>query len=91
METKGRFNFLIAFMVGITILIGFFNLHSLREVRKLQKVLKIKIELLEEKNKELDKKNMIYDKKFDLRKIRENMETEGMTIADDVIFFEVGD
>ncbi|MBS9775871.1 MAG: hypothetical protein KGV57_02140 [Fusobacterium sp.] len=86
-----KLSVLIVFMLSITALIGYINVRSLREAGNSQKILKAKTELLEKKRKDLDVKNIAYDEKFDLQKIRKNMERKGMTIADEVVFFELGD
>ncbi|PID67238.1 MAG: hypothetical protein CR959_01205 [Fusobacteriales bacterium] len=89
MET--RIKFTIGFMISITILIGFLNLRSLKEVSNSQKLLKQKMDIYENKKKELDLKNITYDKKYDLREIRKKMEKKGMETVNEIIFFEVGD
>ena len=69
--------------------IWLFNVKTLREVTSLEKELKIANENLEELEKELDKKIMFYDDKLDLDKIRRDMEAKGMTVSDEVIYFEI--
>ncbi len=91
MKFEIKLNFLIISMIIITILIWALNLNSLKKVRESEKILKNKNEILEKKKKELDQKIIAYDKKFDLKKIRKNMEKNGMEIATEVIFFELGE
>lgn len=82
-------NISIILTVLIMFCIGFYNITTLREVSKLEKILEIAKSDLEDKEKELDKKIIYYDQKLNLSKIRENMEKKGMKVANDIIYFEV--
>ena len=78
----------IVFAIGIVV-IWLFNVKTLREVTSLEKELKIANENLEKLEKELDKKIMYYDANLDLDKIRRDMESKGMKVSDEVIYFEI--
>lgn len=69
--------------------IGYLNVKTLSEVSKAEDMLNLAKQKLEDKEKELDKKIIFYDKKLNLSKIKENMEKKGMTVADNIIFFEI--
>ncbi len=87
---KAIFKYKSLILTSIIILcIGFYNITSLREVSKLEKKLEVVKAELEDKEKELDKKIIYYDQKLNLSKIRQNMEKKGMTVANDIIYFEV--
>lgn len=79
----------LIFTAIIVLCIGFYNVTTLREVSKLEKILENAKRDLEDKEKELDKKIIYYDKKLNLSKIRENMEKKNMKVASDIIYFEV--
>ena len=78
----------IVFAVCI-LFIWLFNVKTLREVKSLEKELKVGNENLEELEKELNKKIMFYDAKLDLDKIRKDMEAKGMKVSDEVVYFEI--
>lgn len=80
---------IIIMMLGMFLMVGFVNWKTLRKVSKVENELSILKEILENKEKELDKKIIYYDKKLNLTKIRENMEKKGMKVADNIIFFEI--
>lgn len=75
----------------IMFIIGFYNIAALRKVSILEKDLANLKTQLEDKEKELDKKMIYYDQKLNLAKIRENMEKKSMTVAKDIIYFEIDD
>ena len=78
----------IIFAIGV-LGIWLFNVKTLREVTSLEKELKVANENLEKLEKELDKKIMYYDANLDLDKIRRDMETKGMKVSDEVVYFEI--
>ena len=78
----------IIFAIGV-LGIWLFNVKTLREVTSLEKELKVANENLEKLEKELDKKIMYYDANLDLDKIRRYMESKGMKVSDEVIYFEI--
>ena len=78
----------IIFAIGV-LGIWLVNVKTLREVTSLEKELKIANENLEHLEKELDKKIMYYDANLDLDKIRRDMESKGMKVSDEVIYFEI--
>jgi len=78
----------IIFAIGV-LGIWLFNVKTLREVTSLEKELKVANENLEKLEKELDKKIMYYDANLDLDKIRRDMESKGMKVSDEVIYFEI--
>ena len=80
----------VTIIIAIGVLgIWLFNVKTLREVTSLEKELKIANENLEKLEKELDKKIMYYDANLDLYKIRRDMETKGMKVSDEVVYFEI--
>ena len=80
----------VTIIIAIGVLgIWLFNVKTLREVTSLEKELKIANENLENLEKELDKKIMYYDANLDLDKIRRDMETKGMKVSDEVVYFEI--
>lgn len=79
----------LIFTAVILLCIGFYNVRTLREVSKLEKILENTRANLEDKEKELDKKIIYYDQKLNLSKIKENMEKKSMKVANDIIYFEI--
>lgn len=71
------------------VFIWLFNIQTLREVTELEKQLKAANETLEELDKDLDKKNIYYDSKLDLDKIKRDMEAKGMKVTEEVVYFEI--
>lgn len=71
------------------VFIWLFNIQTLREVTELEKQLKAANETLEELDKDLDKKIIYYDSKLDLDKIKRDMETKGMKVTEEVVYFEI--
>ena len=71
------------------VFIWLFNIQTLREVTELEKQLKTANEILEELDKDLDKKIIYYDSKLDLDKIKRDMEAKGMKVTEEVVYFEI--
>jgi hypothetical protein len=71
------------------VFIWLFNIQTLREVTELEKQLKAANEILEELDKDLDKKIIYYDSKLDLDKIKRDMEAKGMKVTEEVVYFEI--
>ncbi len=77
------------FLLSFIIFIG--NVATLRKVSQAQKELHDLKITYDDKKKELDQKIVNYDNQYDFTKIKNDMEKKGMKIADNIIFFEIGE
>lgn len=90
--SKKIFLILLSALILIPIIfIWIGNISTLHEISILEKEVRNKKQILEDKEKELDKKIIEYDNSLDLAQIRENMEKKGMNVANDIVYFEIGE